>query len=94
MHNLLYNNIFVKDVQVYALATVLAYTSVLLDLFILVSSSVGGGDSDFCGSVSPSVLSGDCHVISCSSSLFTFFLLKKPNFIYRKYEINYWCNKK
>ena len=54
---------------------------VLLTLYV-VGSPVAGDDSLF------SPLLGDCHVArSISSPLSTFFLLKKPNFIYGEHEI-------
>ena len=75
-------NIFVRDVQL--AHNFVSYTSVLL---LCLGSCSAGGDCEVCGIVPPSsvvppsVVSGVCHAKFCSSSLFTFFLLKKPNFV-------------
>ena len=78
---LMFDNIFVRDVQL--AHKFFCYTSVAS----FGSCSAGGDGSDFCGIVPPSlaivppsVASGVCHARFCSSSQFTFFLLKKPNF--------------
>ena len=77
---LLYDKYFSKRCS--ACTHFVSYTSVLL-----LCSAGGGGDCEVCGivppssAVPPSVVSGVCHAKFCSSSLFTFFLLKKPNFV-------------